>query len=153
MQVLQTTEYMESSARILEPEQKMLLTPLIADLQVSETKIYHTETEAFADFEVTPYLLQNIAELKKIALSRAARAHQADVLVCSTIDVVTKNRRLEITVSGFPAYYVKFRNADEKDAELLDKVRMLNTIDGATIINDPNSRLNIRKTNVVKTGE
>lgn len=150
-QVMQTTEYMESSARVLEPEQKMLLTPLIADLQVSDKKIYYTETEAFANFEVTPVLLQNIGELKKIALSRAARAYNADVLVGSTIDVVTKNSRLEITVSGYPAFYVAFRNAKEEDIKLLDKVRLLNTVDGATIVDAPDSKLNVKKANIVKS--
>ena len=149
-QVLQTTEYMESSARVLEAEQKMLLTPLIADLQVSDTKIYYTETEAFANFEVTPVLLQNIAELKKIALSRAARAHKADVLVGSTIDVVTKNRRLVITVSGYPAYYVAFRNIKDDDIELLNRVRTLNTLDGADIVDTPAPKLNVKNVDIVK---
>lgn len=143
-QIVQTTDYMESSARVLEPEQNMLLTPMVADLQVSDKKVYYTETEAFAALEVTPALLQNITELKKIALSRAARAHKADVLVGSTIDVITKNQRLEITVAGYPAYYVKFRNATDKDIEMQKSVRTLNTKDGAEVVNAPTSKLNIR---------
>lgn len=141
--VVQTTDYMESSARVLEPEQSMLLTPLIADLKVSETKIYYTETEAFANLEVTPTLLKDITELKKIALSRAARAYNADVLVGSAIDVVTKNQRLVITVSGYPAFYVNFRNAIVKDIEILKSVSKLDTKDGAAVINTPTSQLNI----------
>lgn len=141
--VVQTTDYMESSARVLEPEQSMLLTPLIADLKVSETKIYYTETEAFANLEVTPTLLKDITGLKKIALSRAARAYNADVLVGSTIDVVTKNQRLVITVSGYPAFYVNFRNAIVKDIEILKSVSKLDTKDGAAVINTPTSQLNI----------
>lgn len=133
-QIIQTTDYMESDARVLEADQNMLLTPLIADLKVTETKIYYTETEAFANFEVTPTLLQNITEFKKIALSRAARAHKADVLVGATIDIITKNKRLEITVSGYPAYYVKFRNANEKDVELLKEMRKIKTEDGANVV-------------------
>lgn len=143
--VTQTTDYTESSARVLEPEQSMLLTPVIADLQVSDTKVYYTETEAFANMEVTPTLIQNIAELKKIALSRAARAHKADVLVGSAIDVITKNKRLEITISGYPAYYVKFRNVTEKDIDLLKKAGALHYKDGADVVNAPQSRYN-RKT-------
>ena len=119
-QIVQTTEYMESSARILEPEQSMLLTPVIADLKVSEQKIFYTETEAFANFEVTPTLIQSISELKKIALSRAARANKADVIVAPTIDVETKNRKLVITVSGYPAYYTNIRNITSNDIELLN---------------------------------
>jgi len=146
-QVIQNTDYMESYARVLEADQSMLLTPLIADLKVSDTKIYYTETEAFANFEVTPALLQNITEFKKIALSRAARAHKADVLVGATIDIATKNKRLEITVSGYPAYYVKFRNANEKDIELLKSVNTINTKDGADVVkaNARTVKLDIQK--------
>lgn len=146
-QVIQNTDYMESYARVLEADQSMLLTPLIADLKVSDTKIYYTETEAFANFEVMPTLLQNITEFKKIALSRAARAHKADVLVGATIDIATKNKRLEITVSGYPAYYVKFRNANEKDIELVKSANTINTKDGADVVkaNARTVKLDIQK--------
>lgn len=152
--ITQITDYMESSARVLEPEHSMLLTPIIADLKVSETKIYHTETEAFANLEVTPNLIQNISELKKIALSRAARAHKADVLVGSSVDVVTKNGRLEIVISGYPAYYTKFRNAATGDIELLKKAEELRYRDGSVVINAPKTRYDNNKlieTEITKT--
>ena len=114
-----TYDYQESSVRILEPEQSMLLSPVMADLEVSDQKITHTEKNAFADIKVTPDVIRNISEFKKIALSRAAKAHNADVLVGTIIDVVTKNQRLEITVSGYPAYYRNFRNATVADTELI----------------------------------
>ena len=148
-QIVQTTDYMESSARVLEPEQTMLLTPVIADLQVSDTKVYYTETEAFANFEVTPNLINNISELKKIALSRAARAYKADVLVGTTIDIVTKNQRLEISISGYPAYYIKFRNATKADVELLKNARFLKSKDATDIVKAPESKLEAEK--VTKT--
>ncbi len=143
VEVIQTTEYMESTARLLEPKQKMLLTTLIADLKVSAQKVYYTETEAFSKFKVTPALLKNIAELKKIAVSRAASAHKADVLVGTTIDVVTKNGHLEITVSGYPAFYTKFRNVSEKDIALLKSAQSLDAKDGADIVNAPTTHLNV----------
>ena len=71
--VTSTLEYMESSARVLEADHNMLLTPVIADIEVSSKKISYTEKEMFANLEVTQALLKNISELKKIALSRAAR--------------------------------------------------------------------------------
>ena len=138
-QIVQTTDYMESQARVLEAEQSMLVTPIIADLKVSDTQIHYTETNAFANFEVTPALLQNITEFKEIALSHAARAYNADVLVGTTIDIVTKNKRLEITVSGYPAHYVKFRNANDKDVELQKELRKVRTEDGAKVVQN-NSR-------------
>lgn len=140
-----TIEYMESSARVLEADHKMLVTPVIADLEVSNTKIQYTEREMFANLEVTHALLSNISELKKIALSRAARAHKADVLLGATIDVVTKDGRLEITVSGYPAHYVKFRKAVNSDVELLNNVHSIKTVDGANVVNSPKTTLNIKK--------
>ena len=148
--VTSTLEYMESSARVLEADHNMLLTPLIADLEVSSKKISYTEKEMFANLEVTQALLNNISELKKIALSRAARANNADVLVGSTIDIVTNNGHLEITVSGYPAHYVKFRKADDKDVELLKNVYNIKTVNGADIVNSPSSTLNINKVEQVK---
>lgn len=145
--ITQSIDYMESSARVLEPDHNMLLTPLIGDLEVSNEKVKYTEKEMFANLEVTYELLNNIAELKKIALSRAAQAHNADVLVGSTIDIVTKNKRLEITVSGYPAHYVKFRNAKKEDIELLKNVYGINSVDGVDIINSPASSLKVKKVN------
>lgn len=143
IEIVETTEYMESTARVLEPKQKMLLTTLIADLKVAEQKVYYTETEAFAKFKVTPALLKNISEFKKIAVSRAASAHKADVLVGTTIDVVTKDGRLVITVSGYPAFYTKFRNVCEKDIVLLKSAQSLESKDGADIVNAPATQLNV----------
>lgn len=143
--ITQTLDYMESSVRVLEPDHNMLLTPLIADLKVSSERVKYTEKEMFANLEVTNVLLSNIAELKKIALSRAAQAYNADVLVGSTIDIITKNERLEITVSGYPAHYVNFRNTDKKDIELLKDIYGIKTANGAEILNSPASRLEIKQ--------
>lgn len=117
--VVRTYEYSESTARNLEPEHTMLLTPLIADLEVSSKKIYYTEKDAFADVEINENVIQNIDEYKKIALCRAAQQHKADVLVGAMIEVETINERLVITISGYPAYYKNFRNATVKDTELI----------------------------------
>lgn len=75
---IEEVKYQESSARNLEPEHYMLLTPLVADIKVSPNKISHTETEAFKEFVVTTDITKIMPELKKIALSRAATAHKAD---------------------------------------------------------------------------
>ena len=74
-----TFDYQEASARNLEPEHTMLLTPLIADLDVSSERIYYVEKEAFARFPINDAMIQNMPEFKKIALSRAAKANNADV--------------------------------------------------------------------------
>lgn len=119
-QRVEKIEYQESSARNLEPEHLMLLTPLIADLEVSPTKVRHTETESFKTIIISREVIKMMPELKKIALSRAARAHQADVMVGTTIDVETnESGRLEITVTGYPAVYKNFRNAEKEDLDII----------------------------------
>ena len=125
--------------------------PLIADLEVSDKKISYTEKEMFANLDVTNKLLTDMAELKKIALSRAAQAHNADILVGATIDVMTKGERLEITVSGYPARYVKFRNVSEQDIKVMEKLRFVrsgrnNVVD--EIIASPENILNVVTTRV-----
>lgn len=86
-----TYDYNESTARNLEPEHSMMITPVIADLAVSDTRIKHVERAAFADVVVDGYAIQkeNMENYKKIALSKAAKAYDADVLVASMIDVQT----------------------------------------------------------------
>lgn len=78
-----TTEYdySESSARLLEGSSNFMVTPIIADLNVSGTKISYVEKDAFSNFTVTRQVISNIAAYKRIALSRAAKAHNADILV------------------------------------------------------------------------
>ena len=143
-----TIDYMESSARILEPEHNMILTPLIADLDIVGEKISYTEKEMFAGLEVSYELLQNLPELKKIALSRAAKAHNADIIVAPSIDIVTKNNRLEVTVTGFPAKYAKFRNANEQDVNMVSKLNGRKNFDVNGIISSSEKNLNVTTVNV-----
>lgn len=149
--VTELIDYMESSARILEAEHSLLSTPLIADIEVSDKKITYTEKEMFANMDVTNKRIDEMPELKKIALSRAAQAYNADILVSTTIDVVTKDDRLEITVTGYPARYVKFRNVNEYDIKVLEKVQMIhrgNSNAVEEIIASPEKKLNLITTKV-----
>ena len=119
-QKTEKVEYQESSARTLEPEHQMLLTPHVADLEVSPKRIVYTEVEAFANIPLTADVLKAIPNFKKIALSKAVHAHNADVMVGTTIDVVTNSKGcLEITITGYPAYYRNFRVATMTDLELI----------------------------------
>ena len=146
-QRIEKIEYQESSARNLEPEHLMLLTPLIADLEVSAVKIRHTETEAFENVVITQDLLKLMPELKKVALSRAARASNADVLVGTTIDVITNdNGRIEITVTGYPAFYRNFRKAETSDLEVIRFARLVeHDNENTTVIEDPKSKTTIKE--------
>ena len=115
-------DYMESSARYLEPTQSIMTTPLIADLSVIGGQISYTETEAFKDYEVTEALIDLVPSFKAIALCHAARTHKADMIIGAMVDVITNDKgRLEITITGYPARYVNFRNATDDDMNLVRK--------------------------------
>ncbi len=115
-----TTDYKESSARNLEPLHSVMVSPLIADLQITGDRIVYTEKDAFAAYAVTPDIVKFIPNFKKVALSCAARAHGADAIIGATVDVITNAEgRLEISISGYPAKYVNFRNATADDINLV----------------------------------
>ena len=112
--------YMESSTENLEPQNMIMTSPMIADLKVIGDQITYTETEAFKDIEITSRVINAIPNFKRIALCKAARQYNADLIIGATLDVVTnKDGRLEITVIGYPAKYTKFRNATKEDVELV----------------------------------
>jgi hypothetical protein len=65
--------------------------------------------------------------------------------------VVTKDDRLEITVTGYPARYVKFRNVSEQDIKVMEKLHLVragrgNAVD--EIIASPEKKLNVTTTKV-----
>lgn len=142
-------DYMEASARYLDPTQAFLTVPVIADLQVSQNKIQYTEKDAFKDFKVTEELIEMIPNLKQIALCRAARAHNADVILGATIDVITNSQgNLEITISGYPAVYTNFRNAKTSDMEVIREGAILSTSNGASLFAAPKSNIEVEEIDV-----
>ena len=153
-QVETTVDYMESSARYLEPSQTIMTTPMIADLKVMGGQISYTETEAFKDVEVTEGILDLIPTFKKIALCHAARAHKADMIIGALVDVITNaNHRLEITITGYPACYVNFRNATADDLELVKKGYATVVSGSSDVLNNPDEKAEIheKKKEIKKT--
>lgn len=142
-------DYMEASSRYLEPTQAFLTIPVIADLQVSQTRISYTEKEAFRGYTVTDDLIKLVPNFKQIALCRAAKAHNADVVLGATIDVITNAEGfLEITITGYPASYSNFRNAKDTDIEIIRKGAALFSDKGSVIMGSPQSNVEIEEVNV-----
>lgn len=135
--------YSESSARLLEGKSTYVITPIIADLDVSKKKISYEEKEAFSGLIVTRTAVNNIDVYKRIALGNAAKQYDADIIVGAEVDVKTVNQRLVITVSGYPAKYVNFRNATEKDIELVNNANSIQN-NNSTIASAPQKVLNVR---------
>ena len=137
-------EYQESSARNLEPEQAVMIAPMIADIKIVADKIYYTEKEAFKNYQVSSSIVALVPEFKKIALSRAARAYKADAIVGATVDVITnENGTLEITISGYPACYTNFRNATSEDITLVEQAKRVSGNNNEDILKNPKNRTNL----------
>ncbi len=137
-------EYQESSARNFEPVQSVMISPMIADMEVIYEKIYYTETEAFRNYTVSPAIVSLIPEFKKVALSRAARAYKADAIVGATVDVITNaDGRIEITISGYPAHYTNFRNATRDDIALVGQAKVVADDNHNEILKKPKSMTNL----------
>lgn len=141
-----SVDYMESSARYLEPSQNIMTTPMIADLQVIGGSISYTETEAFKNYEVTEALISLIPGFKSIALSRAARAHKADVIIGAMVDVITNEKgRLEITITGYPARYTNFRNATNDDIELVKFGQTVIVSGESSVLETPDQQIRVEE--------
>lgn len=138
-----TYDYRESSARLLEGSSNFIVTPTIADLEVSSKKITHIEKDAFANFVVSRSVINNIAAYKRIALGKASKAYDADILLGAEIDVETIDQHLVITVTGYPAVYKKFRNATEKDLELVRDVQEIRN-SGSVIVDAPQQIMDVK---------
>lgn len=138
--------YQESSARNIEPRQGVIMTPLIADMEVMGDRIRFVEMKAFEAYPVSADILPYVPEFKKIALSNAAKSCGADVIIGATIDVVTNSEgKLEICVAGYPARYVNFRNATADDAWMVSLFGIIHNAQDADIISIPKAtnRINI----------
>lgn len=147
----QQVDYQESSARNIEPEQSVVIAPLLADLQVVSDRITYTEKEAFANYKVTLAIEKSIPAFKQIALSRAARAHNADVIVGAVIDVITnQDGFLEITVSGYPARYANFRNATRDDLELVAEAKLIKGYKDGDILSKPDKKADLLEVKIEK---
>lgn len=146
-----TVDYMDSSARYMEPSQNIMTTPMIADLEVIGGSVSYTETEAFKNYEVTEELTQLVPGFKRIALSRAARAHKADVIIGAMVDVITnENGRLEITITGYPARYTNFRNATSNDIELVKKGQTVILDNSSNVLDTPDQQIKVEDTKHTK---
>ncbi len=136
--VLEKVEYQESSARNLEPQQTMVVAPLVADIKVFADKINYTETEAFKNYEVTLDVKSDMPVLKSIALSNAAKKYGADIIVAATVDVITNaDGFIEITVYGYPAMYTNFRNATADDIGLAKMACDAIRVDNSAVLANP----------------
>ncbi len=119
-------KYDESTVRYMDPAlTPMLITPTIADLDISKEKV--TITESYPnDLATHPYYAVNnenkIEVMKSNTLSKAAKQYDADVIIAPLFDIHTSENgeTIEVTVSGYPAKFINMRNATASDSTAMN---------------------------------
>ena len=108
--------YREYSARNTEPTQSpIVVAPLLAELEIL-TEQSVSNTIVYEDFIVQASNVQEIDNYKKLAVYTIASKYNADTMVGALVNVdTTVYGKLSITVTGYPARYIKFRTMEEKD--------------------------------------
>lgn len=116
--------YDESTARYLTPGMSGFVTPTVADLKVTETRITHVETfqntlkqSDLNDIEQSG----TVQYFKNFTIAQAVKKYNADVIVAPIFDLKTSEdfSTITITVIGYPANYVNFRKATTEDINLV----------------------------------
>lgn len=121
--------YRTTTSTTLEPNyHNLMVMPSVADLDISETRISYTESEAYRNM---PELANSAASFfsfgrdvklrcYNIALYNAAIANNADVIVAPNYSIeVDVAGNLSITVTGYPANYRNFRRPTTDDVLLI----------------------------------
>ena len=121
--------YTSTAARNLEATHEMLVTPLLADVQIQTGGRQVFNKDYFVDVNSSDtWKSQMIDQLKRQALFDFTNEKNADVIVGALISAQTVDRnsdgqsdrdgdryKIKITITGYPANYVNFRNAKESD--------------------------------------
>ncbi len=112
---LQTVAYSEYAT--VDPQASMYAVPLVADLEVSDTRITYQETVYTDLSNLSQPAAQNLLNnLKNSVLLHAIKAHNADVLVLSQVEAENQGlTQVVVKVTGYPAVYKNFRNATKDD--------------------------------------
>ena len=138
-------KYNESTARYLQPSLSGYIIPMTADLNVSPTRISHSEifdNELTADDfkssnnsvrltnEIELTMLTNndspsIQYMKNYTIGQAVKKYGADIIVAPMIEITTSAdyTKITVTITGYPASYTNFRKMTESDAKLLDALQ------------------------------
>lgn len=104
----------------------LMITPTVADLEVSNTKIEYTNT----------YGTSNVNEVKKLLLADAALSNKVDMIVTPQFNIEVRNSTeatvTKATVWGYPASFVNFRKATSVDLSVSEKESSNNAIKEAS---------------------
>ena len=142
--------YTESAARNIEPRSGVIVTPVIADMQIlRQERVEYSET---LPYYVTPEIVAFVPSFKKTVFFHATDSFKCDALAASLIDVTTTSEGfLKITVTGYPAKYVNFRNATADDVWMVSMHQLIdNSHNNDIFIPADVTRFNVTNTETQK---
>lgn len=114
--------YQQAQTRLLEPQQQVFVTPLVADLRILDSE-RQTYTYDLGSIDVSRITLGEITDLKILALYAMTVANDADVIVAPTFYVDLKKKDAKIVVKGYPAKYENWKVANkEQDYKWIEDV-------------------------------
>ena len=111
----------EAITRAAEPEVKVFIQPLIADLQMIEKERQPYGPYTYKNQISRKFDYRRIGKLQKRALYQAVQISDADVLIEPLFDSYIDEsdpHKLVINLTGFPAKYVNFRNLGSSPDDL-----------------------------------
>ena len=111
----------EAVTRAAEPEVKVFIHPLIADLQMIETERQPYGPYTYKIKSPENLTIVELENFKKRALYQAVQISDADVLIEPLFDSYIDEsdpHKLVINLTGFPAKYVNFRNLGSSPDDL-----------------------------------
>lgn len=127
-----TYTYQESTARYVEPSRAGFITPVTADMEISEALVENA-VEIEVVLKKRDIMLIRQAEIqgiespmilswKKYALAQTLKKYKADDMVSPTFEITPspdKEGVIIVTVIGHTAVYKNYRKATKEDVELI----------------------------------
>lgn len=120
----QKVGYDEATAISVEPVTSAHITPVVADVNVSATKVTHSETfsNELSRHDIEhPNTSAEIHYLKNYTLNKALSKTAADLILAPLYEIRTSAdlKTITVSVSGYPATYANFRIGTVEDFELI----------------------------------
>ena len=120
----QKVGYDEATAVSVETVTSAHITPIVADVNVSNTKISHSETfsNELSRFDIEhPDQSAELHYLKNYTLNKAISNSKADMIIAPIYEINTSAdmNTITVSVSGYPASYINFRTASKQDLDLI----------------------------------
>jgi len=104
--------------------------PVVADLDVSDKKVTGTYTTSSKN---------TVTYAKQMAINEALKPSNADVLIEPRYEITKSFRKIEVTVTGYPATYKNFRPMETSDTTFI-KANQFNHSTGAVELDKTGNR-------------